>query len=239
VNQTHYQYIGNELELFAAATNWKKYVTKLVRPYISGSVLEAGAGIGTNTLYFINDSTTHWLLLEPDDQFSYTLTELVKEKKMPAACEVFKGYTADLATTKQFDCIIYIDVMEHIEQDRSEMESATRLLKTDGFLIVLSPAHQFLMSPFDRAIGHYRRYTKKSLSAIANEQLKLTKMIYTDSIGFFASLANKLLLQQKYPTKKQIHFWDTWMVPLSVVIDKLLFFKAGKTVIGVWKKNED
>jgi hypothetical protein len=92
------------------------------------------------------------------------------------------------------------------------------------------------MSPFDHAIGHYRRYSNKTLAATANENLLVEKIIYADSVGYFASLANKIILKQQYPTKKQIHFWDTWMVPLSKWVDRILFYKAGKSVIGIWKK---
>ena len=43
-----YHYVGTELTLFAAATNWKAYVGRLLGRYIAGRVLEVGAGIGGN-----------------------------------------------------------------------------------------------------------------------------------------------------------------------------------------------
>jgi len=57
-----------------------------------------------------------------------------------------------------------------------------------------------------------------------------------DSIGFFAALANKLLLRKRYPTQKQVLFWDRWMVPVSRVTDKLFIHRFGKSIIGIWKK---
>ena len=36
------EYIGGELELFAEATNWKRYFTSFFGPYIHGDVLEVG-----------------------------------------------------------------------------------------------------------------------------------------------------------------------------------------------------
>ena len=38
-------YIGNELELFKNATNWKKYFCSKIAEFIHGDVLEVGAGI--------------------------------------------------------------------------------------------------------------------------------------------------------------------------------------------------
>jgi 2-polyprenyl-3-methyl-5-hydroxy-6-metoxy-1,4-benzoquinol methylase len=236
MGNNQYQYIGNELELFASAKNWKRYVAQLIQPYIKGNVLEVGAGIGTNTILFFNEKVSRWLLLEPDKNFVGILQQNIQQKKLPQGCYAIQCYTSDLQEKEQFDCILYIDVLEHIEDDSAEVQRATSLLKKGGSLVILSPAHPFLMSPFDHAIGHYRRYSKKTMAAVSNENLAVEKIMYADSIGYFASLANKLILKQQYPTQKQIYFWDKWMVPFSIFTDKLFFFAAGKTIIGIWKK---
>lgn len=231
-----YQYIGKELELFSAAKNWKKYVAQLITPYIHGNVLEVGAGIGTNTVLFFNNTVASWILLEPDKNSCTVLETLLSTNKLPSNCSVINGYTKDITVTELFDTIIYIDVIEHIEDDKNEIATATNLLKQNGNLVVLSPAHQYLMSPFDKAIGHHRRYSKKRMLSIASERLTTVKIINVDSMGLFASLANKYFLKQPYPGKNQIAFWDNWMIPVSKIIDRILFYKSGKTIITIWKK---
>jgi hypothetical protein len=52
------------------------------------------------------------------------------------------------------------------------------------------------------------------------------------------SLANKLLMKQAYPTLRQIKIWDKVCVPLSRLIDKLVLYNFGKSILGVWEKNE-
>ena len=99
-----FAYIGNELELFAAAKNWKNYVAQLIKPYIKGDVLEAGAGIGTNTNLFFTPEVKSWLLLEPDKNFSIELESKINEGVLPKQCTVFNGYTSQLQ--KKFDAII-------------------------------------------------------------------------------------------------------------------------------------
>ena len=59
---------------------------------------------------------------------------------------------------------------------------------------------------------------------------------YIDSVGFFASLSNKLILKEAHPSLSQIMFWDKVLIPLSRVVDRILFYQFGKTIIGVWKK---
>ncbi|HEY0658129.1 MAG TPA: hypothetical protein VGD05_06630, partial [Pyrinomonadaceae bacterium] len=91
-------------------------------------------------------------------------------------------------------------------------------------------------TPFDKAIGHFRRYNKKSLSALIPAELKCEKLIYLDSIGAFASLGNKLALRRSMPTLQQILLWDRKLVPISTFFDSIIGFRAGKSVLGVWRK---
>jgi hypothetical protein len=128
-------------------------------------------------------------------------------------------------------------VIEHISQDSVELQKASRLLKSGGHIIILVPAHNYLFSEFDKSIGHFRRYNKKMLLDRIPNELKKIDLRYLDSVGLFASLANKWVLKQNYPNFKQIKFWDSYIIPVSKLIDALLFYSIGKTVVGVWKKS--
>jgi hypothetical protein len=57
-----------------------------------------------------------------------------------------------------------------------------------------------------------------------------------DSVGFFASLANRLLLGSEMPTPRQIGFWDKVLVPASQLLDPLTFHRFGKTAVTVWAR---
>ncbi|MEM6648426.1 MAG: methyltransferase domain-containing protein, partial [Bacteroidota bacterium] len=150
------------------------------------------------------------------------------------------GTLADLDEKVEFDTIVYIDVLEHIEDDGGELECAAKHLAPDGHLVVLSPAHQWLFTPFDAAIGHHRRYNRPMLRAITPPTLRLATSFYLDSVGMvLASAANKVLLQQAAPTAGQIALWDRVMVPMSRLIDPLLRRRTGKTVVGVWTPQRD
>jgi ubiquinone/menaquinone biosynthesis C-methylase UbiE len=234
----NYLYPGKELQLFGNAENWKKYFSSIIKKYCTGSVLEAGAGIGGTTVLLNNNSPVKWILLEPDMQMCNILENKIISGDLPGNCIVRKGTINSLNGNEKFNTILYIDVLEHIEKDDTEMEKAANLLSNGGYLIVLSPAFQVLFSPFDRAIGHHRRYTKKKMKRITPYTLKLEQLTYLDSIGYFASLANKIFLKQKYPTQNQVMFWDKWMIPVSKLTDKLFFHSFGKSIIGVWQKKQ-
>ena len=107
---------------------------------------------------------------------------------------------ASLPSEDRFDTILYVDVLEHIEDDRGELAGAAARLRTGGHVVVLAPAHQALYSPFDKAIGHFRRYSHRSLLAAAPSTLQPVAAYYLDAVGMAASLANRLLLRASMPS---------------------------------------
>ncbi len=229
-------YIGNELELFKHAHNWKNYYAQFIKKHLINDVLEVGAGIGETTHSLCDGTQNSWLCVEPDEKL---LNELILKKEsgyLPSFIEVLLGTLDNLDTDKKFDAIIYIDVIEHIEKDNAELQKASSFLKPGGKLIVLVPAHNFLFSEFDKSIGHFRRYNKKMLLEAAPKELYIKDLRYLDSVGLFASLANKWFLKQDYPELKQIKFWDNFIVPISKITDIISFYAIGKTVIGIWEK---
>ena len=231
-------YRGAELNLFKEARNWKAYVRDLIAPYLGREVLEVGAGIGATTEALCSEQQKRWLCLEPDPDFGAHLRLLASRHELPSACQIKTGTVQDLESDEMFDSILYIDVLEHIARDQTELEAASAHLRANGCLIVLSPAHQYLYTPFDRAIGHYRRYDKSALARLGPASLKTIELKYVDSVGAIASLGNKVVLKSALPTAKQLMLWDRLMVPLSKFVDPLLRYRAGKSILAVWRKDK-
>lgn len=230
------KYIGDELSIFKHAVNWKKYWLDSVGRYLTGDVLEVGAGMGVNT----NLLLTHYpgvdsiVCVEPDPSLASQIMGNLTEHR--GKVTVLNGYLNDLDADPAFDVILYIDVIEHIEDDAGELELAASRLKPGGVLIILVPAYNFLFSPFDEAVGHYRRYDKRMLRAAVPTRLEGLELFYLDSLGVCASLMNKFVLKQPYPTETQILRFDRLVIPVSRITDKLLFHAFGKSLVGVWKK---
>lgn len=228
-------YIGNELELFKHAHNWKKYYAKFIEGYLKNDVLEVGAGIGETTHSLCDGTQNCWVCIEPDVQLIKEI-EIKKENGyLPFFIEIVTGTLDGIDSNRKFDTIIYIDVIEHIENDAEELRKAANFLKPNGHIIILVPAHNYLFSKFDKSIGHYRRYNKNMLANAVPKGFQQVDLRYLDSIGLFASLANKWFLKQDYPKLKQIKFWDNYIIPVSKIIDAITFYSMGKTVVGVWK----
>jgi SAM-dependent methyltransferase len=229
-------YVGDELELFKGASNWKRYFARHLHPYISGAVLEVGAGNGINAQYLAagNASITAWVLVEPDPELALQIDDNTRGLGLPNR-QVIQGIIDDVGA-RQFDTILYIDVLEHIEQAEEEIAKALQRLLPGGHLIVLVPAFNFLYNDFDRRIGHFRRYDKPLLLGQVGGRLAAVKLFYLDSVGFFASLANTLFLKKSLPSPANVRLWDRYLVRLSYLSDVLLRYSFGKSLIGVFRK---
>ena len=77
------------------------------------------------------------------------------------------GTLEDLAfPDASIEAIGIFDVLEHLEQPEIVMTEIRRVLKPGGLLITTVPANQWLFSDFDLSIGHFRRYSRKSLQKL-------------------------------------------------------------------------
>lgn len=229
-------YIGNELELFKHAHHWKEYYAKFFKHLLKGNVLEVGAGIGETTHFLCDGTQKSWVCLEPDHELAKEIILKKEQGYLPSFIEVKRDTLDGMEANRRFDAIIYIDVIEHIEHDAAELQKASDFLEPGGRIIILAPAHNYLYSEFDKSIGHFRRYNKQMLLEAIPKELKKIDLRYLDTVGLFASLANKWFLKQDYPNLKQIEFWDNYIIPVSKIIDSVLFYSFGKTVVGIWQK---
>lgn len=74
--------------------------------------------------------------------------------------------TAD-APTEQFPLVLALDVLEHIERDADFVRSSlVPVLQPGGLLVASVPAHQWLFTSHDQALGHHRRHSHASLRAL-------------------------------------------------------------------------
>jgi len=228
-------YLGLELDLFVDAHAWRRYWASFVRPQLGRRVLEVGAGIGSSTLALWQPAVERWLAVEPDPALAQRLEQRLQALG-PARPAIHRGTLASLPAGERFDTVLYIDVLEHLEDDAAEVAAAVGFLAPGGRLIVLSPAHPWLFSPFDAAIGHFRRYTRRGLRQLLSPHLTLERVRNLDSLGVALSLGNRLLLRRAAPTARQIAFWNRAVVPLSPLADPLLLHRLERSVVAIARR---
>lgn len=228
-------YIGEELAYFQYAKNWKSYFSAFFQPYVRGSVAEVGAGMGANVPYLLTNAVSSYLCIEPDGQLAAAIDSKIANGELPARCSVQQGYLQS-GLQNAFDAVVYIDVLEHIEDDAAEVRKAAEALKPGGYLCVLVPANPEDYTAFDKAIGHYRRYTKEALIKTVEPSLPIEWCRYLDSFGSLASKTNRFFLKQSAPSKSQVLLWDRYLIPISKFLDKPTGYRHGKSLLLVAQK---
>ena len=61
------------------------------------------------------------------------------------------------------------------------------------------------------------------------------RLAYLDSLSLVVFGLNRLFLKQSMPKLRQVKLWDRIFVPLSRILDPLLRYRVGKTVLAVWR----
>ena len=224
-------YEGWELEHFDNSDNFRNYQNDLFKNHLKGHVAEVGPGNGEN-LQIYKDKVEILELYEPSKVlFENLISKFGSDKKFIIKNEVFS------LKENTYDSILYLDVLEHIENDHQEIIKAFNSLKEGGKLIINVPAFQHLYSNFDKDVKHFRRYNKKTLlNLIKNFNYLSYELKYYDSLGYILSLMSKLFTKNyKNNFNKKIKIWNS-LIPLSKILDTLIFHLFGKSLILIITK---
>ena len=97
--------------------------------------------------------------------------ELVKVARERHALAAVVGATSPLPLRDaSVGVITMLDVIEHLDDADDALRQAHRALRPSGQLVITVPAHQWLWSSADEALGHVLRYTRPLL----RDQLRRT-----------------------------------------------------------------
>lgn len=130
------------------------------------------------------------------------------DSEYPNARSIENGIVClnDIALLKDasIDCLVMMDVLEHIEDEQTFLSAILKKLKPGGKVVVTVPAIQMLFSSHDAFLKHYRRYSRKRLvGALRKQNLKVEFSHY-----FYTSLmvarAFTCLREKIFPPKKNV-----------------------------------
>ena len=222
-------YDGWELNFFDKARNFRNYQWSLFGSKIKKKILEVGPGNCVFLQRYYNISREIHLF-EPSKKIRYKLKKKTKKLKKVKLLNKYDN--------SKYDAVIYLDVLEHIKDDKKEIFNAYKRLKKNGYLIISVPAFQYLYTDYDKKIGHYRRYDKKSFKIIFEElKLKNHIMTYFDSIGYILIFVSKFLaVSNKVNFQGSVKLWN-FLIPFSKILDIFLSPFIGKSLMVIIKKN--
>src|SRR5439155_12359542 len=162
--QTQKRYAADDLETMSEARNYQAHVFGLVRPYVGSHVLEVGCGIGTMTMQLL-DHAQRVVCIEPNLNCATRAREaLAGSDRVTIRIAHLEECPRDDLQQQKFDTVVCVNVLEHIEDDVRALALFKDVVAgTAGQVLVFVPAIQALYSQHDAALGHHRRYSKRSL----------------------------------------------------------------------------
>lgn len=230
------------LERFAHATRLNRWMFETIQPFCKGHVLEVGSGIGNLSKYFLEKNYKTTVSDLRDEYINIlhgkfgTHPHLTGIKSIDLAVPDFENRFRDLL--QQFDTVVALNVVEHIKDDTAAISNCKKLLKPGGHLVILVPAFRRLYNTFDEELGHYRRYSTRSLNKLFKSQgLEVFHSQHFNSVGIIGWMINGSLLRKKLIPAGQLQIFDR-LVPVIKVIDAISFRKVGLSVMSVGRKKQ-
>lgn len=216
------------------AKNYHDWIYSSVKPFCGRRILEIGGGTGSIMERFIFDSDIDlYVTTEIDYSLFKYLTQMYKFEHVKVIYgnildDGFK-YPEDLRP----DTVLMINVLEHIEDDLHALKRIKNILLPDGRLVLYVPWGQWLYSKYDRDLGHYRRYTRKSLRSLlesAGYNILTLKHIHISGIPVW--LLKKVFSNSTH-SSMSVMFYDRVILPLSRFIESRINVPFGLSMLCV------
>lgn len=139
--------------------------------------------------------------------------------------------------SERLDSIACLNVLEHIEDDLGLLRRMHELLPAGGRVVLMVPAFMALYGPIDRNLGHYRRYTRLSMTATAAQaKLRIRELRFMNTVGFFGWWVNAKILHKTEQSEGQIALFDRWVVPAMSRLERLVPPPFGQSLFVVLEK---
>ena len=234
-------YAGRDLEAMSFARNYHRWILELFRPFLGRRLVEVGAGTGSFSEMLLELRPESLSLVEPSSGMYRQLTEHVARIKTGARVatynDIFAGVADRIAEEQRPDSVIYVNVMEHIEDDEGEMKIVRRTLADGGRAFVFVPALRWLYGSFDAQIGHHRRYTRRELEEKAERAgFRVLKSVYFDSAGVLPWWVKYRVLRSERMEPGAVKFYDDFFVPPLRRLEALVPPPIGKNILMVAEK---
>ena len=224
------------LEVAQSAINYRKWLAQLTFPYLGNNPLEFGSGIG--------DYADEWLQLGCQQltvsENSPTRITVLQDKFLGNPYVITKQIDVERIErmAETYSAIVSLNVIEHLENDGDAVRGVSNALLPGGYFVAFTPAFPLLMSKFDKAVGHHRRYTKKSARALLTDNgFEIVKTHYVNSLGWFAWLLGMRLLNITPSDGPLLKTWDKLIIPVVSRIESWISPPFGQSILIVGQKS--
>lgn len=139
-------------------------------------------------------------------------------------CQVFPGELPNNIPNEikdEFNLVVLLDVLEHIDDDTGSLEKLNSLLTDRGQIFITVPAFPFLWSQHDELHHHKRRYTRNKLQTIMNKSgFDIEFISYFNTLLFPLALIDRII-KKMTANNEVMALPPAWLNQLLMSIFKL------------------
>jgi SAM-dependent methyltransferase len=233
--QAECEYLLRAQQCLTEARRYLAWQGKLVLPELGQRVVEIGCGIGNFTELLLDREAV--LCVDREPEYLEKLRQRLPQHDNLHTFSMDAG--TDLSELARFkpDSCVALNVLEHIQDDQHALENMATILEPGGVIVLIVPAFPALFGPVDRNLGHYRRYTRPSLTRVAEAAgLRLRKSRYFNFVGFFGWWFHSHVTRWEVHPQSQIKTFDRWIVPWLAPTESFAAPPFGQSLLAVLEK---
>lgn len=226
-------YDGADLDALQHLVHYPNWIMDYLSPIAHGDILEVGPGLGglSRRLRMNADSLD---LLEPSRRHADLLADCFcaddKVRVLPLSIEAF---SVD-APRGVYDTVVAVNILEHVEDDQSALDTFFRVLRPGGYLFLFVPALRFLFSEFDRRIGHFRRYHREELQRqVEGARFVVESIRYFDVCGIMPWWVTNTVMGSTQINPRLARWYDRLVVPVSRRVEHWVAPPLGKNIVVI------
>jgi SAM-dependent methyltransferase len=218
------------LEALQGAENYNRWLAELTRPHLGDDPVELGSGLGGNAALWLDAGVPRVTVSEVE---AVALERLERRFAGDRRVTVARIDLASPEPAAHSSCVA-LNVLEHIEDDIGALRGAARLVRPGGAVVMFVPACEFAAGRFDRAIGHHRRYTRRTIEhAYHRAGLAVASARYVNAPGLLAWFVSVRLLGQTPRDGALLRAWDRGVIPLVRRGERRFSPPFGQSVLAV------
>jgi glycosyltransferase involved in cell wall biosynthesis len=197
-------------------------LTALIRPLLSDSVLELGAGIGTFSAQLMG-RRLRYLACEHDPLLLHTLSNhFLRTPNVETAAISAEDEASMTALKGQFDSAVCLHVLEGSGAPEQVLRGLATALKQGGNLVLLAPQGPGLFGSVDQAMGQERRFSRHGLQQLLGEcGFEVERIWQLNKAAVLPWWINSRLIGSRRISKVSLKIFDK-TVWLWRILDRLL-----------------
>lgn len=230
------EYTVRDQKRMEHARRYFEWQFAMAAEHLGPRVLEVGCGLGNFTRHLLGRDC----IVGIDSEVRCIQNHRERFAGRPEVVSLrMDVLSPDFLTLRRYEpaSIACLNVLEHVRNDRLALEHMHAVLPSGGAAVLIVPAFEALRGPIDERVGHYRRYSKRSLVQAAGDAGFRPRVLrYINSVGFLGWWFNARVLGRTEQSTAQIRIFDSIVVPVLSRVERVIEPPAGQSIFAVLVK---